>query len=402
MVTCLTIAPNLFRKIMIVGRMVAFTLSLGVAGIFVPQFTYAVSCDAIVGKWVWFTKGVVTIKPDGTMMHEPGNDGTWECTDAAQGRITLKWRVGGHVNKIELSMDGKGLSSTDPSQPFVTATRIGAAPSDKGAHPAPAAPTVILTTQPDGSRQLPKDLPELMHGATQRARMWRQDAIPVSLEFQHFDAPNPKLTKGPRVVFSFSSPSEGAGLKLTVTTADVSTFAFSQPVNWGGVSLPPVFVDLPAALRIARENGMKGPLGSASLRIYSPSGAPPVLAWMVHSSSAGRGRTVNGATGEIIDYDVTGYIAAYNAQWERAAKGLRALMRNARGGSSSDSSPMIGGDGSSSSSGSDRPYDDGSAAREEYERRAVESRAYWGGSAEDYNRIKNGECTSSDSSRFGC
>lgn len=261
---------------------------------------------------------------------------------------------------------------------------------------------IAMLTQPDGLRLLPRDIPELMHAATRRARLWRQDAIPVSLEFQHFDAPNLKLKKGPRVVFSFSSPSEGAGLKLTVTTTDVSTFAFSQPVNWGGVSLPPVFVDLPAALRIARANGMKGPLGSASLRIYSPRGAPPVLAWMVHSSSAGRGRTVNGATGEIIDYDVTGYIADYNAQWERAAKGLRALMRNARGGSSSSSSPMIGGDGSSSSSGSDRPYDDGSAAREEYERRAVESRAYWGGSAEDYNRIKNGECTSSDSSRFGC
>jgi hypothetical protein len=387
---------------MILGRRVTFALSLGVAGISIPHHAHAVSCDAIVGKWGWFIGGEVTVKPDGTFVQQSGNAGTWECTDTARGRITLKWRVGGHVNKLELSADGKGLSSTDPSQPFVTAKRIGAAPSDKSANPAPAAPTVILTTEQDGSRLLPKDLPELMHGATQRAQMWRQDAIPVSLEFQHFDAPNPKLTKGPRVVFSFFSPSEGTGLKLTVTTTDVNTFVFSQPVNWGVVSLPPVFVDLPAALRIARENGMKGALESARLRIYSPSGAPPVLAWMVHSSSAGRGRTVNGATGEIIDYDVTGYIAAYNAQWERAAKGLRALMRNARGGSSSSSSPMIGGDGSSSSSGSDRPYDDGSAAREEYERNAAEGRAYWGGSAEDYNRIKNGECTSSDSSRFGC
>jgi AraC-like DNA-binding protein len=36
-------------------------------------------------------------------------------------------------------------------------------------------------------------------------------------------------------------------------------------------------------------------------------------------------KTVNAATGEIIDFDVTGYIAAYNAQWKRAAEGLRAL-----------------------------------------------------------------------------
>ena len=59
---------------------------------------------------------------------------------------------------------------------------------------------------------------------------------------------------------------------------------------------------------------------------------PPVLAWMVGD------KTVNGATGEIIDFDVTGYIKSYNAQWEHAAKGLRALMQSAQGGSSSSSS----------------------------------------------------------------
>jgi hypothetical protein len=376
------------------------TLSLGGSWL---QPVYASDCEAVVGTWAWFVGGEVTVKSDGTFAQQSGNSGTWTCTDASKGAMTLIWKKGGFVNQMLLSADGKGLSSTDPSQPFVTAKRIGAAPSDKGESQAPAVPTVILTTESDGSRQVPKDLPELMHGATQRARMWRHDAIPVSLEFQHFDAPNPKLTKGPRVVFSFSSPSEDAGLKLTVTTTDVSTFAFSQPVNWGGVSLPPVFVDLPAALRIARKNGMKGPLGNASLRIYSPGGAPPVLAWMVQSSSAGLGRTVNGATGEIIDYDVTGYIAAYNAQWERAAKGLRALMRNARGGSSSGSS-TIGGDSAfpSPSSGSDTPYDDGSKAREQHERDAAESRAYWSGDPELYNRVKNGECTWSDSSKVGC
>jgi hypothetical protein len=35
----------------------------------------AASCECIVGKWAWFTKGVVTFKPDGTMVHDPGNDG---------------------------------------------------------------------------------------------------------------------------------------------------------------------------------------------------------------------------------------------------------------------------------------------------------------------------------------
>jgi len=370
-------------------------LVVGVARLSFPNPVYATSCDAIVGQWTWFTKGIVKFNANGTMVHEPGNDGTWECTDAARGRVTLRWRIGGYVNQIELAPDGQGLSSTDPSQQFVTARRIGKggmAQSDQSASPSDA----ILTTQPDGARQLPKDLPELMQAATTRAREWRQDAIPVSIRFTERDAPNPTM-RGPEVRISFFSPSAGTGLLVTVTANDMRTFPFNQPVNWGKMPLPPVFVDLPAAVRIARENGMKGPVSRADLNIWSPSGAPPVLAWMVGD------KTVNGVTGEIIDYDVTGYIASYNAQWERAAKSLRALLRYARGGSSSGN-PTIGGDSAfpGPSSGSDAPYDDGSKAREAHERDAAEGRAYWQGSAEDYNRIKNGECTMSDASKFGC
>jgi hypothetical protein len=83
------------------------------------------------------------------------------------------------VNQLALSADGNGLASTDPAQHFVTAKRIGAdgiAQSEKSAAAPPGAATVILTTQPDGSRQIPKDLPELMHAATQHARLWRPDA----------------------------------------------------------------------------------------------------------------------------------------------------------------------------------------------------------------------------------
>ena len=104
---------------------------------------YTASCDAILGKWAWFTKGVVTFNPDGTMVHEPGNDGTWECTDAARGRITLRWRQGGYVNQVALSADGNGLSSTDPSQQFLTAKRIragGTALSGKNPSPPVAVP----------------------------------------------------------------------------------------------------------------------------------------------------------------------------------------------------------------------------------------------------------------------
>ncbi len=376
-----------------------FFLVAGVAGLSLQYDAHAASCDAIVGKWAWFTKGVVTFNPDGTMVHEPGNDGTWECTEAARGKFTLRWRVGSYVNQLVLSADGKGLSSTDPSQHFVTAKRMGAggtAQSAEGASATPVAAPVILTTQSDSGRQLPKDLPELIHAATPRAREWRRDAIPVSLKFEHREAPNPTM-RGPAVTISFFSPSAGAGLLVTVTTDGARTSEFNQQVRWGKVPLPPVFVDLPAAVRLARNNGMKGQVGHASLRIWSPPGAPPVLAWMVGD------KTINGVTGAIIDFDVTGYIERYNAQWERAAKGLRALMRSAQGGVSGGSSPTIGGDSSPPPSGPDKPYDDGSAARQESQRKAdAESRAYWSPNPADYNRIKNGECTWSDSSRLGC
>ena len=58
----------------------------------------AVPCEALLGKWKWFTGGVVSINADGTITHDPGNDGTWECTDSDRGRLTLRWRFGGYVN----------------------------------------------------------------------------------------------------------------------------------------------------------------------------------------------------------------------------------------------------------------------------------------------------------------
>jgi len=98
----------------------------------------AAPCEALVGKWKWFTGGVVSINADGTIAHDPGNDGTWECTDPARGRVTVRWRLGGYVNRLALSGDGGALSSTDPSQSYVTAQRIGARRTVET--PAPAKP----------------------------------------------------------------------------------------------------------------------------------------------------------------------------------------------------------------------------------------------------------------------
>jgi hypothetical protein len=125
------------------GRVRAFALAglLGAApaGLAAPAPAHAAGCDAIVGTWIWFTGGVVSINADGTMAHDPGNDGNWECTDRTRGRVTLRWRAGGYVNRLALSGDGNALSSTDPSQPFVTAKRAaGEARKALSSRPAPS------------------------------------------------------------------------------------------------------------------------------------------------------------------------------------------------------------------------------------------------------------------------
>lgn len=99
-------------------------LVTGVIGFSAPNSASAASCEAIVGQWAWFVGGEVTIKSDGTFTQQSGNSGTWECTDASKRTVTLKWTKGGFVNNMALSADGAKLSSTDPSQPFVKATRV--------------------------------------------------------------------------------------------------------------------------------------------------------------------------------------------------------------------------------------------------------------------------------------
>lgn len=114
----------LFRTALAVAERVTVTILVGTTALCLSSFAEAASCDAIVGQWAWFVGGQVTIKSDGTFTQQSGNSGTWECTDASKNAVTLKWSKGGFVNKMALSANGANLSSTDPSQSFVKATRI--------------------------------------------------------------------------------------------------------------------------------------------------------------------------------------------------------------------------------------------------------------------------------------
>ena len=353
-------------------------------------------CAAVLGQWSWFTQGVVTFNADGTVVHEPGNEGSWQCDDADRVAVSVHWQQGGFVNRLALSEDGHTLSSTDPSQAYVRGSRGAAAtaavPAGSPPTSTPSTGPLVLATRTVNGQILAMDLPELMVQATLAARTWREDAVPVSLEYQYLDPPNPAL-KGPSVRLAFLSLSDGTGQFITVTPKGSSVFTFNQPVTWGSLSLPGVFIDLPVAARIAIEHGAQRPMSGANLRVWSPPGAPPVLAWMLG------GKTLEGRTGEIIDFDVTGYVALYNEQWERAARGLRALLRAGRGGGASGGPSFYsGGDVPDSTA----PYDDGSTDHVEHERNAAEARAYWGTTTEEYNRIKSGECSWSASSSGYC
>jgi hypothetical protein len=143
------------------GRIVlACLLGAAAAGI-APSPVHAAGCEAVLGKWIWFTGGMVSINADGTIVHDPGNDGTWECTDPKRGRVTLRWRLGRYVNQLALSSDGSGLASTDPSQSFVTAKRAAGereVGKDAPSRPAPSrpAPRAAEAPRPAPSQPAPR------------------------------------------------------------------------------------------------------------------------------------------------------------------------------------------------------------------------------------------------------
>ncbi|MDR4497108.1 MAG: tetratricopeptide repeat protein [Candidatus Scalindua sp.] len=105
-----------------------FLLTFGFTLFHLQNTAYAVPCEAITGRWAWFTGGNVTLNPDGTVTsQEFGNLGTWECADTARGAFTLRWIFGNppFVDTLTLSADGQSLSGTNQFQYPVTAKRIG-------------------------------------------------------------------------------------------------------------------------------------------------------------------------------------------------------------------------------------------------------------------------------------
>lgn len=166
-------------------------LVAGLAGAGFPRGAEAATCDALVGTWAWFTGGVVSIEADGRIRHVPGNDGTWECTDRARGQATLRWRLGGYVNRLALSADGKALSSTDPAQSYVTARKVDAeAPRRPG-------PEVPKAKAPEPPRPSDAERPKAQPPGSSPPRPGREPAKPEPPEAPRDATAPPRVSAVP-------------------------------------------------------------------------------------------------------------------------------------------------------------------------------------------------------------
>lgn len=72
-------------------------------------------CTAIVGEWDWVWGSTAVVNADGTVQGIAliPNSGTWECTDPAQRKFTLRWKLGGWVDTVTLSADGNTVDAVN-------------------------------------------------------------------------------------------------------------------------------------------------------------------------------------------------------------------------------------------------------------------------------------------------
>ena len=251
-------------------------------------------------------------------------------------------------------------------------------------------PALRLEVASVNAQLVPVEVPAITDAARALARNWQPDALLSMIDYERPDSPNPQP---PSVRMSFFSPSTGLGMWVTVDTEGTRFFGASRG---GGIAIPNGFLDLPQAFAVARQYGVQPPLGRAMLRVWTPQGSEPVLAWTV--SGAGSGINIDAVEGSRLEGDLSGYIADYNAQWEAAVAGLRRLLSQPR--SSSPSS--FGSDDSwlSSPSSSSGPSSGDSPSGPDYSTASQNSweAGYWA----PYDRIQSGTPTGDDCYRYGC
>lgn len=258
-------------------------------------------------------------------------------------------------------------------------------------------PGLVLPVIEVSGQVLPSGLPELAVRARAVAQGWRPDAVLVGIELEQRDSH--QWNGKDEVELRFSSPASGGGLVMTVAT-DGTRFFAHDVADWGSNGIPDGFLDLPTAWAIARQHRLEPPLARADLRPWQP-GDAPILAWQLSSRRGARqGVSLDGVSGMLLEGDLSGYIAAYNAQWQAASEGLRRLFapaRSAPGSSSSSSDRDSGSSSSSSSSSSDSGSGSSSSGHDTASQNSWEA-----GDMPAYERIESGTPTGDDCYRYGC
>lgn len=242
----------------------------------------------------------------------------------------------------------------------------------------------------DTDHQLvPAGIPQITDEARRLARVWRDDALLSAIDYKTSTGLN---TQPPSVRLRFFSPSAGQGMQISVGTNGTGFFATSSSRE---LAIPNGFLDLPEAWMVATQNGVSSPIKRASLRVWQQSGHQPVLAWTINGNASSV--NIDAVNGTRLPGDLSGYVAAYNAQWEAARAGLRRLL--ARPHSSSGARPSTSTDGWSSSSSYDS-NDSPSASGPDY---GTASQNSWeAGDMRAYDRIQSGAPTGEDCARYGC
>jgi hypothetical protein len=155
-------------------------------------------------------------------------------------------------------------------------------------------PALRLEVASVNAQLVPVDVPAITDAARALARNWQPDALLSMIDYERPDSPNPQP---PSVRLSFFSPSTGLGMWVTVDTEGTRFFGASR----GGIAIPNGFLDLPQAFAVARQYGVQPPLERAMLRVWTPQGSEPVLAWTV--SGSGGGINIDAVEGDWGAYD---------------------------------------------------------------------------------------------------
>jgi hypothetical protein len=89
-----------------------------------PAIAQENRCNDIVGTWKWFVGPELIIKADHTFSNGE-NSGTWEVINASEFKYRLRWEVGGFVDEVTLSKDGRKLTGTNNQKNNVAGDRVG-------------------------------------------------------------------------------------------------------------------------------------------------------------------------------------------------------------------------------------------------------------------------------------